>query len=113
MTFTDGALIAGLLTMGVGLVKVVEKLVDRRGEKRNGKLSEEATQALLTGQTELKSGMMSINQKVQDRDGVPLAFHLREHTAIMRAMLARMETTAEQQRETTAIQKTILEKLDK
>jgi hypothetical protein len=105
-------LLAVALAIALGLVEVVKALVGRLGNgKRNGNgngRSSTEVRKLLEDHTECRGAMLSIHQQVQDRDGVPLSFHLREQIKISRAMLERMESMAQSQNDTAHI----LEKLE-
>lgn len=112
-------LLAVALAIALGLVEVVKALVSRIGNGKNGRKNlgtscdrhSDAMDAIekVSGiQVQQVSDTLEIKKQVQDRDGVPLSFHMREQMAVSRAMLSRMEVMANTQQKTTAI----LEKLE-
>jgi hypothetical protein len=112
MTITDGAIIAGLLTMGIGLVETVKALAARNGRRKNSvdlRKCEDVLRDNTHDHVEIKSAVLATHQQVQDRDGVPLSFHMREQIKISRAMLTQMEGLAKTQNDTAHI----LERLEK
>ena len=110
------ALLGASFAIALGLVEVVKVLVGKigNGKKANGALNKTSAEAMKAqASSELKAALLTINQQVQDRDGVPLSFHAREQIKISRAILKEMESLAQAQNETAHIQKSSVELLAK
>ena len=113
---TTGLVIGGLIALAIALTEIIKALIAKKrngnGAGSNGKLSATVAkdiEEMAKGQSDCQSHLMGIRAQVGDRDGVPLAHHMREQMKVSRAMLGNLEVLTRTQGRTCEI----LDRLEK